>query len=71
MRKWEVTLRRDSTTWADFKLWLGEQEAIAKEALMSADNFERARGKVDGIRAVIHAATLTEREEKSNARRQS
>ncbi len=70
MRKWESQLRREATSWADFKQWLGEQEAIAKEALMSADNFERARGKVDGIRAVIHAATSNEREEKQNARRQ-
>lgn len=70
MRRWETALRRDSASWADFKQWLGELEGNAKEALMSAENFERARGQVDGIRAVIHAATSNEREEKQRARRQ-
>lgn len=68
MRKWEAVLRRDTVAWDDFKNWLDGMRANALNALMAADNMDRARGVVEGITSVAVAATANEREETARGR---
>lgn len=71
MRKWEQCLRHDSEAWADFKLWLEQLEAgeLRRFTTIGAADFERHKGKLEGIRHVLACATLEEKEEFSRVRR--
>ena len=71
MRRWETTLRHDAEAWTDFKLWLEQLESteLRRFTTLGAADFERHKGKLEGIRYVLTVATVEEREEASRVRR--